>query len=332
MGPRGRYIGTEVPAGDLIWQDPVPAADYQLIDASDVAKLKAEILDSGLTVPQLVRTAWASASTFRHTDLRGGANGARISLAPQKDWAVNDPKELAKVIKQLKSIQKDFNSAQSGSKRVSLADLIVLGGAAAIEKAASDAGQNVQVPFTPGRTDATQAQTDVNSFAVLEPKADGFRNYYGEGNYQSPAELLVDRANLLTLTVPEMTVLVGGMRSLDANTDGSGHGVLTDRPGTLSNDFFVNLMSMSTAWQKSASEEGVYEGRDRSTGELRWTATPVDLIFGSNSELRAVAEVYASDDGREMFVLDFVDAWTKVMTLDRFDVGASRGTMTAGSY
>ncbi|UCG73808.1 MAG: catalase/peroxidase HPI [Chromatiales bacterium] len=330
MGPRARYIGAEVPGGDLIWQDPVPAADYELIDADDAADLKAEILDSGLTVPQLVRTAWASASTFRGTDRRGGANGARISLEPQNEWAVNDPDELAKVLKKLKGIQKDFNKAQSGNKKVSLADLIVLGGAAAIEQAARQGGYNVEVPFTPGRTDASQEQTDVSSFAVLEPTADGFRNYYGEGNSRSPAEMLVDKASMLTLTVPEMTALVGGMRALDANTDQSANGVFTDRPGTLSNDFFVNLLSMSAAWSPSDTA-GIYEGRDRATGEIRWTATPVDLVFGSHSELRAVAEVYGSDDGAEKFVDDFVATWVKVMTLDRYDVPAVERKRTVAS-
>ncbi len=320
MGPRARYVGAEVPAEELLWQDPVPAVDHDLIDAEDIAKLKSEVLASGLTVPELVRTAWASASTFRGTDMRGGANGARIRLAPQKNWEVNNPAELAKVLKRLEGIQEDFNRAQSGGKRVSLADLIVLGGSAAIEQAAKKAGHDVEVPFTPGRTDASQEQTDVNSFAVLEPTADGFRNYFGKGNRRSPAEMLVDRANLLTLTVPEMTVLVGGMRALNANAGQSGHGVFTDRPGTLSNDFFVNLLDMSTKWAKSSTSEGVYEGRDRGTGELKWTATPVDLVFGSNSELRAVTEVYAASDAREKFVRDFVDAWIKVMTLDRFDV------------
>jgi catalase-peroxidase len=266
----------------------------------------------------LVRTAWASAATFRGTDMRGGANGARIRLAPQKDWAANNPAELAKVLKQLEGIQKDFNDAQKGGKKVSLADLIVLGGGAAIEQAAKSAGQNVQVPFTPGRADASQDQTDVRSFAVLEPTADGFRNYFGKGSMRSPAEMLVDRADLLTLSVPEMTVLIGGMRALNANTGQSALGVLTDKPGELSNDFFVNLLSMSTKWSKSDASEGVYEGRDRETGELKWTATPVDLIFGSNSELRAVAEVYAENDSTEKFVGDFVAAWTKVMNLDRF--------------
>jgi catalase-peroxidase len=319
MGPRARYLGAEVPAEALIWQDPVPAVDYALIDAADITKLKSEILASGLTVPELVRTAWASAATFRGTDMRGGANGARIRLAPQKSWEVNNPAELAKVLKRLEGIQKDFNRTQSGGKQVSLADLIVLGGSAAIEQAAKNAGHDVQVPFTPGRTDASQEQTDANSFAVLEPTADGFRNYFGNGNGRSPTEMLVDRANLLTLTVPEMTVLVGGMRALNANAGQSEHGVFTDQPGTLSNDYFVNLLDMSTQWSKSSASEGVYEGRDRGTGELKWTATPVDLVFGSNSELRAVAEVYAADDAGEMFVLDFADAWTKVMNLDRFD-------------
>jgi catalase-peroxidase len=320
MGPRARYLGAQVPAEELLWQDPVPAVDYELIDAEDIAKLKADVLASGLTVPQLVRTAWASASTFRGTDMRGGANGARIRLAPQKSWQVNDPDELAKVLKRLEGIQQDFNRAQKDGKKVSLADLIVLAGAAAIEKAAKEAGHDVQVPFTPGRTDASQEQTDVGSFAVLEPTADGFRNYFGSGNRRSPADMLVDRADLLTLTVPEMTVLVGGMRAMNANTGQSGHGVFTDRPGTLSNDFFVNLLDMSTKWAKSPTSEGVYEGRDRETGELKWTATPVDLVFGSNSELRAVAEAYAASDAGESFVSDFVDAWTKVMMLDRFDV------------
>jgi len=267
-----------------------------------------------------VRTAWASASSFRGTDMRGGANGARIRLAPQKDWEANDPAELQKVLARLESVQKDFNSAQKGGKRVSLADVIVLGGAAAIEQAAKAAGHDVQVPFTPGRTDATQEQTDIESFAVLEPTADGFRNYFGEGNRRSPAEMLVEKASLLDLDVPEMTVLVGGLRALGANAGGSANGVFTDRPGTLSNDFFVNLLSMSTKWTKSPSTEGLYEGRDRATGELKWTATPVDLAFGSQAELRAVAEVYAESGGQQKFVKDFVSAWTKVMTLDRFDL------------
>ncbi len=318
MGPRSRYLGSAAPAQDLIWQDPVPPVDHELITAQDAAELKAKILAAGLTVPELVRTAWASAGSFRGSDLRGGANGARVRLAPQKDWAVNDPAELAKVLQKLEAVQKAFNDAQvGGKKRVSLADLIVLGGAAAIEKAAKAAGQDVTVPFTPGRTDASQEQTDVASFAVLEPKADAFRNYYGKDNRLSPAEMLVERANLLTLTVPEMTVLVGGMRALDANAGGASHGVFTERPGTLSNDFFVNLLNMSTKWSKSAQSEGLYEGSDRATGKLKWTATPVDLIFGSHSELRAIAEVYATNDAGAKFVQDFVKAWTKVMNLDR---------------
>ncbi len=320
MGPRTRYLGNAVPQEALIWQDPVPAVDHALIDVDDIEGLKAEILASGLTVPELVRTAWASASSFRGTDLRGGANGARIRLAPQKDWAVNNPDELASVLARLESIQQDFNSAQSGGKEVSLADLIVLGGTAAIEQAARDAGQDVQVPFAAGRTDASQEQTDVSSFAVLEPTADGFRNYFGAGNSRSPAEALVERANLLTLTVPEMAVLVGGMRALDSNAGDADHGVFTARPGTLSNDFFVNLLDMSTQWSQSSTAEGIYEGRDRATGEVKWTATPVDLIFGSNSELRSIAEVYATAQGQEKFTRDFVAAWTKVMTLDRFDL------------
>jgi len=320
MGPSTRYLGDQVPSEELIWQDPVPAVDYDLVDADDIAQLKSKILKSGLSESELVGTAWASASTFRGTDMRGGANGARIRLAPQKDWQANNPDQLAKVLKGLESIQADFNRAQSGGKRVSLADLIVLGGAAAIEQAAKKGGYKVQVPFTPGRTDASQEQTDVNSFAVLEPSADGFRNYYGNGNYRSPADSLVDKADMLTLTVPEMTVLVGGMRSLNANSGQSAHGVLTDRPGALSNDFFVNLLDMSTKWSKSDSSEGVYEGRDRTSNALKWTATPVDLAFGSNSELRAISEVYAADDAKEKFVSDFVTTWNKVMTLDRFDL------------
>jgi len=320
MGPRARYIGAEVPEEVLVWQDPVPAVDHVLIDAADVAKLKASILDSGLTVPELVRTAWASASTFRGTDMRGGANGARIRLAPQRDWDVNDPAELDKVLTRLEGIQGDFNRAQNGGKKVSLADLIVLGGAAAIEQAAKQAGHDLRVPFAAGRTDASQEQTDVESFAVLEPTADGFRNYFSEGNYRSPAEMLVDKANLLTLTVPEMTVLVGGLRALNANAGNASHGVFTSRPGTLNNDFFVNLLDMSTKWTRSSTAEGIYEGRDRKTMELKWTATPVDLVFGSHAELRAIAEVYAEAGGEEKFLSDFVDAWAKVMTLDRFDI------------
>ena len=320
MGPRARYLGAEVPREDLIWQDPVPKANHPLIDASDVAALKSKILASGVTGPELIRTAWASAASFRGTDMRGGANGARIRLAPQKDWAVNDPAELARVLQRLEGIQADFNRAQSGGKQVSLADLIVLGGGAAIEQAAKNASHDVQVPFTPGRTDASQAQTDVASFAVLEPTADGFRNYFGSGQSRSPAEMLVDKASMLTLTVPEMTVLVGGLRSLNANAGQTAHGVFTARPGTLSNDFFANLLDMSTKWNKSATAEGIYEGRDRATGKVKWTATPVDLAFGSNSELRAVSEVYAAADGKQKFTQDFVKAWTKVMALDRFDL------------
>jgi catalase-peroxidase len=317
LGPRSRYLGPEVPREELIWQDPIPAPPNRLVDANDAATLKSRILASGLTVPELVRTAWASAATFRGTDMRGGANGARVRLAPQKDWDVNQPAELSKVLQRLESIQQDFNRAQSSGKQVSLADVIVLAGNAAIEQAAKQGGYTVQVPFTPGRTDASQAQTDVKSVAFLEPTADGFRNYYGKNNRLSPAEALVDRANLLTLSVPEMTVLVGGLRSLNANAGSSAHGVFTKRPGTLSNDFFVNLLDMSTTWSKSKTE-GLYEGRDRATGGLKWTATPVDLVFGSNSELRAVTEFYAADDAKEKFVKDFVAAWNKVMLLDRF--------------
>jgi catalase-peroxidase len=320
MGPRARYLGAEVPNVDLIWQDPLPKADYAMVDAKDIAALRSKILASGLSGPELVRTAWASAATFRATDERGGANGARIRLAPEKDWDVNNPRELAKVLQRLEAIQKAFNHAQPGGKKVSLADLIVLGGGAAVEQAAKKAGYDVQVPFTPGRTDASQDQTDPVSFAVLEPAADGFRNYFGNDVRRSPAEMLVDRASNLTLTVPEMTVLVGGMRVLNANEGQTQFGVFTNRPGTLTNDFFVNLLDMSYTWNKSAESEGIYEGHDRKTGALKWTATPVDLVFGSNSELRAVAEVYASSDGQEKFVHDFVKAWTKVMTLDRFDL------------
>jgi catalase-peroxidase len=320
MGPRARYIGAEVPREDLIWQDPLPRADHALINAKDVADLKAKILASGLTGPELVRAAWASAASFRGTDMRGGANGARVRLAPQKDWAVNNPAELAKVLQKLESIQQDFNRALTGGKKVSLADVIVLGGTAAVEQAAKKAGASIAVPFSPGRVDATQAQTDAASFAPLEPLADGFRNYYLAGQRLSPAEMLIERARLLNLTVPEMTVLVGGLRALDANTGASRHGVFTNRAGTLSNDFFVNLLDMSTKWNKSAATEGVYEGTDRASGKLKWTATPVDLVFGSNSELRAVAEVYASSDGQERFVKDFAKTWAKVMNLDRFDL------------
>lgn len=319
MGPRVRYIGAEAPTEDLIWQDPIPDVKHALVNDADVKKLKADILATGLSVPALVRTAWASASTFRMTDMRGGANGARIRLAPQKDWVVNNPAELAKVLAALEKVQSDFNAKQKSGKRVSLADVIVLAGGAAIEKAAKDAGYDVTVPFTPGRADASQEQTDVESFAFLEPKADAFRNYYTKDAGLSPAEMLVDKANMLSLTVPEMTVLVGGLRSLNANADDSGNGVLTDKPGTLDNAFFVNLLDMSTKWEKSAKQEGLYEGLDRKTGKAKWTATPVDLVFGSNAELRAISEVYAADDAKKKFVVDFVAAWRKVMTLDRFD-------------
>ncbi|WP_373567125.1 catalase/peroxidase HPI [Pseudidiomarina homiensis] len=319
MGPRARYIVDTSPAEPLLWQDPIPEVDFTLINANDAADIKASILDTDLTVAELVRTAWAAASSFRGTDMRGGVNGARIALAPQNQWAANDPEELNRVLGVLKQVQADFNDAQSGDKRVSLADVIVLGGAAAIEKAAADAGYNITVPFAPGRTDATQEMTDVQSFAFLEPTADGFRNYYSDDSRMSPAEMLVDKSDLLTLTVPELTVLVGGMRTLGANYDDAKHGVFTNNPGQLSNDFFVNLLSMDNEWKPSANE-GVYEGYDRTTGELKWTATPVDLIFGSNSELRAIAEVYALSDSDEKFVNDFVDAWVKVMRLDRFDL------------
>lgn len=320
MGPRARYLGPEVPAEELIWQDPLPALDHALIDEKDAAELKAKILASGLSVAELVATAWASASTFRGSDKRGGANGARIRLAPQKDWEVNQPAQLAKVLGVLEEIQQGFNAAQAGGKKISLADLIVLGGNAAVEQAARKAGQDVAVPFTPGRTDASQEQTDVESFAVLEPVADGFRNYL-KTTYSVPAEgLLVDRAQLLGLTAPELTVLVGGLRVLDVNAGGSQHGVLTDRPGALTTDFFVNLLDMGTAWKATSAAEDVFEGRDRVTGEVKWTGTRADLVFGSNSQLRALAEVYASDDAKGQFVTDFVAAWTKVMNADRFDL------------
>ena len=317
MGPVSRYLGPEVPGEQLLWQDPVPAVDHELIDAEDAAALKGRILDSGLTVSELVSTAWASASTFRGSDKRGGANGARVRLAPQKDWAVNQPGQLAKVLGVLEGIQGDFNRTQSGGKKVSLADLIVLGGCAAVERAAKSAGHDVEVTFSPGRTDAVQEQTDVESFAVLEPTADGFRNYLGNGHRQAPESLLVDRAQLLTLTAPEMTVLVGGLRVLNANVGQSDQGVFTKRPGALTNDFFVNLLDMNTAWE--ANGDG-FAGRDRGTGEVKWTGTAVDLVFGSNSQLRAIAEVYACDDARPAFVRDFVAAWNKVMNLDRFDL------------
>ena len=320
MGPRSRYLGQEVPAEELIWQDPLPAVDHELIDAQDVADLKAKIVASGLAVSQLVSTAWASASTFRGSDKRGGANGARIRLAPQKDWEVNDPAQLRTVLRTIEGIQWEFNSAQSNGKKVSLADLIVLGGCAGVEQAAKNAGYGVAVPFTPGRTDASQEQTDAKSFAVLEPTADGFRNYLKRRYAVSAEEMLVDRARLLTLTVPEMTVLVGGMRVLDANVGHSQHGVFTVRPGTLTNDFFVNLLDMDTTWAPTSEDGEVFEGRDRRTGQPRWTGTRVDLVFGSDSQLRALAEVYASVDSQEKFVRDFVAAWAKVMSLDRFDL------------
>jgi len=320
MGPRSCYLGAEVPAEELIWQDPVPAVDHELIDAQDIAALKGKILASGLSVSQLVSTAWASASTFRGSDKRGGANGARIRLAPQKDWEVNQPAHLAEVLETLAGIQKEFNGAQSGGKLVSLADLIVLGGCAGVEQAAKNAGHDVTVSFTPGRTDASQEATDVEAFAVLEPAADGFRNYLKTKYAVSAEELLVDRAQLMTLTAPEMTVLVGGMRVLNANCGQSPHGVFTKRPETLTNDFFVNLLDMRTAWKATSEDEDVFEGRDRATGELKWTGTRVDLIFGSNSQLRALAEVYGSEDSQEKFLHDFAAVWNKVMNLDRFDL------------
>jgi catalase-peroxidase len=322
MGPLSRYIGPLVPAEPQLWQDPVPKVDHELVEERDIAALKAKILASGLSISQLVTAAWASAASFRGSDKRGGANGARIRLAPQKDWEVNQPAILAKALQTLETIQKDFNSAQSNGKKgkkVSLADLIVLGGCAAVEEAAKRAGHDVKVPFSPGRTDASQEQTDVHSFAVLEPAADGFRNYVRNG-HQRPEELLVDRAQLLTLTAPEMTVLVGGMRALNANFGQSKHGVFTNRPETLTNDFFVNLLDMHTKWQPSSTTDGVYEGRNRATGQIKWTGTRVDLVFGSNSQLRAIAEVYACNDSKEAFVKDFVAAWNKVMNLDRYDL------------
>jgi catalase-peroxidase len=320
MGPRSRYLGAEVPTEQLIWQDPVPAVDHELVDAADIATLKGKILDSGLSISELVSTAWASAATFRGSDKRGGANGARIRLAPQKDWEVNQPTQLESVLETLESIQEDFNHAQPGGKRVSLADVIVLGGCAGVGQAAKTAGYDVEVPFAPGRTDASHEQTDVESFAVLEPVADGFRNYLKTKYSVSAEELLVDRAQLMTLTAPEMTVLVGGMRVLNANFGQAQHGVFTDRPGTLTNDFFVNLLDMGTAWKATSEDEDVFEGRDRASGDLKWTASRVDLIFGSNSQLRAIAEVYGCDDGEEKLVHDFVAAWDKVMNLDRFDL------------
>jgi catalase-peroxidase len=320
MGPISRYLGPLVPKESQLWQDPVPAVDHKLIDEQDAAALKARILASGLSISQLVTTAWASASSFRGSDKRGGANGARIRLSPQKDWEVNQPAELATALQKLETIQKEFNASQSNGKKISLADLIVLGGDAAIEEAAKKAGYDVKVPFSPGRTDASQAQTDVHSFAVLEPAADGFRNYVRNGQQRPVEEMLVDRAQLMTLTAPEMTVLIGGMRALNANTGQSKHGVFTKRPETLTNDFFVNLLDMHTKWQ--ATSDGVFEGRDRATGEVKWTGTRVDLVFGSNSQLRALAEVYACDDAKEAFVKDFVAAWSKVMNLDRYDLVA----------
>jgi catalase-peroxidase len=320
MGPRARYLGPEVPAEELIWQDPIPAVDHKLIDEQDITSLKGKILASGLSISELVSTAWASAATFRGSDRRGGANGARIRLAPQRDWAVNQPAQLAEVLKVLEGIQSDFNGKQPDGKRVSLADLIVLAGCAGIEQAARNAGYNVTVPFTPGRMDALQEQTDVESFAVLEPVADGFRNYLKTKYAVSAEELLVDKSQLLTLTAPEMTVLVGGMRVLNTNVGQSQHGVFTERSEILTNDFFVNLLDMSMVWTASTEDQDVFEGRDRSTGELKWTGTRVDLIFGSNSQLRALAEVYACEDSQEKFVQDFIAAWNKVMNLDRFDL------------
>ena len=320
MGPRARYLGPEVPAEELIWQDPIPAVNHKLIDAQDITSLKGKIMASGLSVSELVSTAWASASTFRGSDKRGGANGARIRLVPQKDWEVNQPVQLAKVLKTLKDIQSAFNSVQSGGKKVSLADLIVLAGCAAVEQAAKSAGHDVPVPFVPGRMDASQEQTDAASFAVLEPVADGFRNYLKTKYAVSAEELLVDRAQLLALTAPEMTVLIGGLRVLNTNFGQTQHGVFTKRPGTLTNDFFVNLLDIGTTWNATSEDKGVFEGRDRATGELKWSGTRVDLIFGSNSQLRALAEVYACEDSPEKFVHDFVAVWNKVMNLDRFDL------------
>lgn len=325
LGPRSRYLGSDLPAEAFIWQDPVPAVDHDLVSARDIVRLKNDILNSGLSVSELVRTAWSSAASYRDTDMRGGANGARVRLAPQKDWAVNNPQEIAKVITVLEDIQNEFNNSASGSTRISLADLIVLGGGAAIEQAAQAAGHDVDVPFNSGRTDASQAQTDVDSIAVLEPQADGFRNYISSDSLGEPAQLLVERADMLNLTAPEMTVLIGGMRALNANTGGSKHGVFTDRPGTLSNDFFVNLLDLSTQWKRSDSVEGVLVGHDQN-GELRWTATEADLVFGSNSELRAIAEFYAFNNSQEQFVNDFINAWTKVMNLDRFDLNNTRSS------
>jgi catalase-peroxidase len=320
MGPRARYLGPEVPAEDLLWQDPIPAVNHKLVDDKDIASLKAKVLGTGLSVSELVSTAWASASTFRGSDKRGGANGARVRLAPQKDWEVNNPSQLAKVLKALEGIQKDFNAPASGGKQISIADLIVLGGVAAIEKAAKDGGQEIKVPFTPGRADASQEQTDVESFELLEPAADGFRNYMKSHHSASAEEMLIDKAQLLTLTAPELTALVGGLRVLNVNYDKSKHGVFTSRPETLTNDFFLNLIDFGITWSATSDSQNVFEGRDRKTGQVKWTGTRVDLIFGSNSELRAVAEVYGCEDAKEKFVRDFVAVWTKVMNLDRFDL------------
>ena len=331
MGPRARYLGPWVPEPQL-WQDPVPAVDHELVGEQDVAALKRKILDSGLSIPDLVSTAWNAAASFRGTDKRGGANGARIRLAPQKDWEANEPARLSAVLKALERIQQDFNKSQSGGKKVSLADLIVLGGCAAVEEAARKAGHNVTVPFAPGRTDASQEQTDVDTFEVLEPVGDGFRNYLRAKDPLSPETRLLDRANLLKLTAPQMTVLVGGLRALGANHGQSKHGVFTDRPGTLTNDFFVNLLDVGTAWRPAASAENVYEGTDRATGKVKWTATAADLVFGAHSQLRALAEVYASDDAKEKFVRDFVAAWNKVMNLDRYDLLAQARGKRSISY
>jgi catalase-peroxidase len=320
MGPRSRYLGPEVPKEVLIWQDPIPAVNHKLINKQDITSLKSRILASGLSVSELVSTAWASASTFRGSDMRGGANGARIRLAPQKNWEVNEPGRLAKILKTLKRIQKTFHKEQTGDKKISLADLIVLAGCAGIEQAAKNAGYKITVPFAPGRMDASQKQTDEASFGVLEPKADGFRNYQKAEYTVSAEEMLVDKSQLLTLTAPEMTVLIGGLRVLEANFGGSPHGVFTDRPETLTNDFFVNLLDMGTEWKAALKDADVFEGRDRKTGELKWTGTRVDLIFGSNSQLRAIAEVYACEDSQEKFLQDFVAAWNKIMNLDRFDL------------
>jgi catalase-peroxidase len=322
MGPKNRYLGPEVPAEELIWQDPVPVIDHELINEQDIASLKVKLLDSGLSISQLATIAWASASTYRNSDKRGGANGARIRLAPQNSWEVNNPEQLTIVLQKLENVQNEFNNAQSGNKKVSLADLIVLGGCAAIEKAAKDAGHAVTMPFTPGRTDATQEQTEIQSFDPLEPNADGFRNYVKKQTSvtASAEEMLIDKSQLLGLTIPEMTVLIGGMRALNTNFDQSKHGIFTDRPGVLTNDFFVNVLDLSTKWQAVSDAQNVFEGRDRKTGEVKWTGTRVDLIFGSNSELRAISEVYATSDASEKFVKDFVAAWTKVMNADRFDL------------